>query len=168
MEKKDSSKPPGKQNAFDSALTRASALCSRQEQSPGHIREKLKSWNVSDTDAEKILKKLYAENFLDDNRFAEMFTRDKFRLNGWGRIKIAYAMHQKGIGEDAIQHGLEQIDEDAYFSKCLELVRAKSGSLKDTNQFTRKGKLFKYAAGRGFEPDLIHRALSSLGSSGEE
>ena len=147
---------------YTEALQRAAALCSRQEQSGRHIRDKLSTWNVSEKDTDRIMKRLYEEKFLDDNRFAGFFAKDKFRFNGWGKIKISHMLRQKGIGDEIIQDALVQIDDEAYFQTCVKLMRNKSASVKDKNQFVRKGKLFRFAAGRGFEPDLIHRVLNIL------
>ena len=160
MKKSGSSKPENSPPDFKSALLRAAGLCSRQEQCSSHIREKLKAWNVREQDVEKIIRKLQEEKYLDDTRYAGYFARDKFRLNGWGKIKITHMLKQKRISEEIIAEALQKIDEDAYFQTCVELVRNKSATLKDKNLFTRKGKLYRFAAGRGFEPDLIHRALN--------
>lgn len=145
---------------YNDALKRASALCSRQEQCTRHIREKLVQWNVEQQDAEKIIQRLTEENFLNDYRFAECFVKDKFRFNRWGKVKIAYMLRLKGIDEDSIQDALDKIDNNAYYQVCADLIRDKSASLKEKNLFTRKGKLYRFAAGRGFDPDLIHRILN--------
>ena len=160
MKRKDSSEPKSKELEYTDALQRAAALCSRQEQCTGQIREKLKEWNLSEEDTVLIIQKLQNENFLDDGRYAAFFVKDKFRFNRWGKIKISYMLRQKGISEDIIQNALDQIDVEAYFQTCVDLIQSKSASLKEKNQFRRKGKLYRFAAGRGFEPDLIHRVLN--------
>ncbi|MCK5137201.1 MAG: RecX family transcriptional regulator [Bacteroidales bacterium] len=160
MKRKDSSKQTDKDLSYKEALQRAAALCSRQEQCTRHIREKLVQWNVEERDAERIIQHLTEEKFLDDHRYAEFFVKDKFRFNQWGKIKIAHMLRHKGIGEDAIQDALNQIDKEVYCQTCVELIRNKSATLKEKNQFTRKGKLYRFAAGRGFESDLIHRILN--------
>jgi regulatory protein len=159
MEKNGSSKPEGKYTDYSTALQRAGKLCSSQEQCTQKIQEKLRDWNVKPGDAERIISQLKQEKFLDDKRYAVFYARDKFRFNGWGRVKIAHMLRQKGIGDGDIEQALAQIDDEAYFQACLELIRKKSAVLKDKNIFTRRGKLFRFAAGRGFETDLIHKAL---------
>jgi regulatory protein len=148
---------------YKAALQRAAALCSRQEQCTSHIRHKLREWNVNDRDAENILKKLHQEKFLDDKRYATYFVRDKFRLNHWGKVKISHILRQKGIDENTLFTALDQIDEDSYLETCVELIRNKSASLKEKNHYTKRGKLFRFASGRGFESDMIHRALQIIG-----
>ena len=152
--------PAGEKLEYKVALKRAAALCSKQEQCSHHIREKLKSWNVADDDAEKIIDLLKKEKFLDDQRYATFYVRDKFRFNGWGKIKLAVMLRQKGIPEVTINEALNQIDQESYFQLCHRLISEKSATLKETNLFKRKGKLFRFAAQRGFESDMIHRILN--------
>jgi len=104
---------------------------------------------------------LIAQKFVDDQRFARLFVREKFRLNRWGRVKIAHLLRQSGIGEEAIQNALTEIDEDSYYRTCVDLMKRKSASIKDKNPYSRKGKILKYASGRGFETELIYRILNS-------
>ena len=154
------SMPSCEQIEYNVALKRAAALCSKQEQCSHHIREKLKTWNVSDDDAEKIIELLKKEKFLDDQRYAIFYVRDKFRFNGWGKIKMAVMLRQKGIPEVTINEALDQIDQEQYFQLCQRLISEKSATLRETNLFKRKGKLYRFAAQRGFESDLIHRILN--------
>jgi len=147
---------------YESALKRAAALCSSQEQCSSHMREKLKSWNVSQEDAQRIIDLLIKEKFLDDQRYATFYVRDKFRFNGWGKIKLTVMLGQKKIPKPIIEEALNQIDPELYKQTCERLISAKAATLKESNQFKRKGKLFRYAAQRGFESDLIHQILSYL------
>ena len=162
MKKSGSSRPESDKGNYGKALHRAAALCSRQEQCSSHIREKLKTWNVSPEDEEKIILRLIQEKFLDDSRYARFYAKDKFRFNGWGRIRISHNLRQKRVGEAEVENALSQISEEDWYQACFELLQGKSAKLKEDNQFKRKGKLFRYAAGRGFEPDLIYRALDQL------
>ncbi len=162
MKKSGSSKPKADSGLFEKALQRAAGLCSGSEQCSSHIREKLRSWSVSEADEEKIILKLTQEKFLDDGRYAGFYANDKFKFNGWGRVRISHMLRQKRVAEEHIDHALSQIDEQEWFMTCLEQLRDKSSKLKEDNPYTRKGKLFRYAAGHGFEPDLIYRALEQL------
>jgi len=144
---------------YKEALQRAATLCSSRERNTQYIVQKLSDWEVSRQDAGKIIRKLEQEKFLDDRRYASFFVKDKFRFNRWGRIKIRYALRQKGIPEDAIQAALDQIDEEAYFQTCRELIEQKSATLKETNAYARKAKLLRFASQRGFESELVYRIL---------
>lgn len=154
--------PADKAMDYEAALKRAAALCSSQEQCSSHIRNKLNSWKVSEQDAEKILQFLIREKFLDDTRYASFYVRDKFRFNGWGKIKLAAMLNQKDIPKSIIEEALKQIDPELYRQSCERLISEKAATLRESNQFKRKGKLFRFAAQRGFESDLIHQILSYI------
>jgi len=147
---------------YEVALKRAAALCGGQEQCSSHVREKLLSWKVSVSDAEKIIQVLRRENFLDDARYASSYVRDKFRFNGWGKIKLRVMLKQRGIPEAVIDDALDQIDPEVYKETCARLISEKAAGIRETNHFKRKGKLYRFAAQRGFESDLIHQILSYI------
>jgi len=162
MRKNDSSKSKADIGTYEIALQRAAGLCSRQEQCTSHIMEKLRSWNVNEEDEEKIILKLTEEKFLDDARFAGFYVKDKFKFNGWGRIRITHMLRQKRVEEEFIKNALLQIDEEEWYQTCLGLIRSKFSKLKEEDPYKRKGSLLRFAAGRGFEPALIYRALEDL------
>ena len=154
--------PADRPMEYETALKRAAALCSNQEQCTSFIRQKLQSWKISEEEAEKIIEVLQKEKFLDDARYASFYVRDKFRFNGWGKIKLRVMLGQKAIPETEIEEALNQLDPELYRQSCERLIREKAANLKETNQFKRKGKLFRFAAQRGFESDLIHQILSYI------
>lgn len=147
---------------FKEALRKAAALCSRQEQCSRQIMEKLNHWNISEVDSLRIIEELKQEKYLDDQRYARLFTRDKFRFNRWGKVKITVMLRRKGITESMIKEALNEIDEEAYHQACTRLIKEKALTLKDKNHFARKGKLFRLAAQRGFESELIHQILNKV------
>ena len=147
---------------YKEGLTRAAALCSRQEQCSGVIQEKLLRWGLGEEDAVKVLTKLREEKYIDDKRYSRFFTRDKLRFNGWGPRKITHTLRQKHMPGNIIEEALAEIDEHSWQEKCTELVLAKAKGLKEKDAFSRKGKLFRFAAGRGFDPEQIYRSLEAL------
>ena len=84
------------------ALHRAAALCSSSEHCIADIREKLSRWGIGEPDARTIVERLVQERFIDEERYAIAFAKDKFRFSGWGRIKIRYALQQKRIGNSDV------------------------------------------------------------------
>jgi len=80
---------------FETALKKAMALCAGREYCRSDIRQKLSTWSIDATDAEKIISKLVIEKFIDEERYCTAFVRDKFRYNKWGRVKIASALKMK-------------------------------------------------------------------------
>ena len=144
------------------ALHRAAALCSSAEHCTADIREKLARWGVTEADSRTIIARLVQERFIDEQRYAVAFVKDKFRFSGWGRIKMRYALQQKRIDGSDIDHALATLDEEQYNDRLLELLQAKSRSIRDDDPEARRAKLFRFAASRGFEPSLIFNALKQV------
>lgn len=144
------------------ALHRAAALCSSAEHCTADIREKLARWGVTEADSCTIIDRLVQERFIDEQRYAVAFVKDKFRFSGWGRIKMRYALQQKRIDGSDIDHALATLDEEQYNDRLLELLQAKSRSIRDDDPEARRAKLFRFAASRGFEPSLIFNALKQV------
>jgi regulatory protein len=159
MEKNVSSMETYSSSSYKEALRRAAALCSNQEQCTGTMLEKLRTWGVDTEEAHKVIQKLQEEKFLDDRRYARFYVRDKYKLNRWGKIKITAMLRQKQIDNSIIEDALSEIDPNEYEEICENLIKKKSATLNESNHFVRKGKLFRFAASRGFESDLIHRIL---------
>ncbi len=144
------------------ALHRAAALCSSAEHCTADIREKLARWGVTEADSRTIIDRLVQERFIDEQRYAVAFVKDKFRFSGWGRIKMRYALQQKHIDGSDIGHALATFDEEQYNDRLLELLQAKSRSIRDDDPEARRAKLFRFATSRGFESALIFNALKQV------
>ena len=144
------------------ALHRAAALCSSAEHCTADIREKLARWGVTEADSRTIIDRLVQERFIDEQRDAVAFVKDKFRFSGWGRIKMRYALQQKRIDGSDIDHALATLDEEQYNDRLLELLQAKSRSIRDDDPEARRAKLFRFATSRGFESALIFNALKQV------
>jgi regulatory protein len=137
-------------------------LCSRSEECSPDIRKKIADSGGDTEMQERIIKRLQEEKFLDDERYARAYTRDKFRLNKWGRIKMRYYLKMKGLQDSIIETGFEEIDEDQYVKLLVKTMKEKAKTVKKTNKFEKMGQVIRYAQGRGFEPELIHRHIGSV------
>jgi regulatory protein len=144
------------------ALSKIRSICSRQEQCRQDILSKLSKWEVSDPDSEQILELLEQEGFIDNSRYAGSFANDKFKLNRWGKIKIRWMLRQKEIPEDIIEKALSSIDDDEYISILTAELRKKMKSFKSQDEYDKKGKLIQFATQRGFEYEIIYKAINKL------
>lgn len=151
----------GRQITPAQALSRAQDLCARAEHCSGEIRKKLSQWGISAYDADAIIEKLIKTKFIDDARFAEIFTRHKVLYGGWGRRKIAAALFAKRIDRNVIADALDTIDMDEYTARLREIISRKAATMADADTYDGRTRLFRFAASRGFEPDLIATAIRS-------
>ena len=66
----------------------------------------------------------------------------------------------KKISENCIDKGLLQLDNIVYMKVLEVLYIKKRDSLKDTNQFIRKGKIAKHLQQKGFESNMIWELIN--------
>lgn len=144
------------------AFHRAAALCARSEQSSWDIRAKLTKWGLNTSDAQQVLEQLKGQGFIDDGRYARSFVKDKFTFNGWGRVKIAYQLRQKGIAAELITDGLATIDEDLYRQRLIELLSVKWCSVNQDDSRAAWAAMMRFACSRGFETPLAAECVKQV------
>jgi regulatory protein len=154
-----------KQMTKEQALFKVSALCSQSEKCVQDVRKKMQGWNLPQTDIEDIVRRLVAEHFIDELRYAQFYVRDKVRFSQWGQNKIKYILRAKGIPADCIAAALLELSNDDYETSMESVVKAKFRSLKYKNRYDAKAKLLRFGMGRGFDFDSLSRFVDSLVSS---
>jgi regulatory protein len=145
---------------YKASLSKTMALCSRREYCPEDIRIKLQSWGVSDDDAGRVIDVLINENFLNENRYAEAFVKDKFNYNKWGKVKINAHLKMKKIPTGIIRNALGCIDDELYRKTLIDLIEFHRRTIKAKNQYDLKGKLLRYGLSKGFESELLYNIIS--------
>jgi len=145
-------------------------FCSYRERSEKEAELRLKSMKVPSAKIKQILKQLREDGFLSDERFARAYVRGKWRVNQWGRVKIAFELKAKGIPEKLIHSSLIEIDKDSYRETLEMLIRKKTDEFhlrQKKENISKKSlnirdKIFNFALGKGYEPDLIDEILHEL------
>lgn len=149
----------------ESAYARLEVLCNRAEHSTGELRDRLRRWGLTPGDANSVIERLASRRLVDDSRFARMFVREKIEYCGWGRRKIAMALRAKGVDAETTAETLDDIDTEIYDSRLTEIVGRKLRSLPDPASYESRTKAFRFAVGRGFEPDRVIKAIQTLTTS---
>lgn len=144
---------------YRTALNKAMAMCSKRECCRHDILDKTAAWGIAIADSEKIIETLKKERFIDEQRYASAYVRDKFNYNKWGKVKIAAGLRMKGIPADIIRESLELLDYDEYRSTLEKLISGQRRKVKAKDQYDLKGKLMRFALSKGFENGLIYEIL---------
>ncbi len=127
------------------------------------MRRKLLRWGIDLGEADRIVQRLKEENFLNEERFARAFVRDKARFNGWGRVKIAHALRQKQVSSSVILQALdEELDEESSRDTLLHLLQDKARTLAAREPRLARAALLRFAASRGFESELCYRCVDEV------
>lgn len=150
----------GDSSLFESARRRAMTICAGREYCIDDIRNKLGSWGVGEADTEKIIISLQKEKFIDEERYAAAFVRDKFKYNKWGKIKISAHLRQKKIPENIINIALDSIDNTTYLNMIRDLLISHRRTIRAANQYDLKGKLLRYGLSKGFESHILYDMIN--------
>jgi len=148
----------GIQLDFVQAYRKTADYCAMQDRCISEVRLKLKSWNTDSSFEDEIIIRLIAEGFIDEKRYAINFAGGKFRINGWGKLKIAAALRFRSIPSLLIKQALAAIHNDEYMT-CLEILLEKKLKHSGDNSALSLQKAVRFAASRGFEMELIKACL---------
>lgn len=143
------------------ALLRLTSLCSTAEHCSHEMVEKMRRWEIDEDTQARIMEYLVKEKYIDDERYARFFAKDKIRYNKWGRRKVEQAMWQKHIDTDIQQRVLDEIDDDEYLLILRPLLKSKRRTVKAANNYEMNMKLIRFAMGRGFTMDIIRQCLDN-------
>lgn len=150
-----------KEETYESLKLRMAGLCAATEYCEDDIRKRLARTTLTPSDTQRLITFLRDNSFIDDNRFATAFARDKVRFSGWGKIKIRAALALKRLPTDAIETALDSIETADYIEACRKAGEAKARNL-DLNDRKDVAKFVRHLQGRGFESTLIFQLLSAL------
>lgn len=140
-------------------LQKAEKYCAYQERSQQEVRQKLYDLGLYPRDVELIISELISNNFLNEARFANAYALGKFRIKGWGKIKIKQALKLKRVPEGMIKKALLQIDLDDYLAKLKGILEKKAAVLKEKEPYKRSYQLKQFAFGKGYEGNLVAEVL---------
>lgn len=140
-------------------LQKAEKYCAYQERSQQEVRQKLYDLGLYPRDVEQIISELIGNNFLNEERFANAYALGKFRIKGWGKIKIKQSLKLKRVPEGMIKKALQQIDLDDYLAKLKGILEKKAALLKEKEPYKRSYQLKQYAFGKGYEGNLVADVL---------
>lgn len=144
------------------AYQKLSALCALSEQCCYDVMKKMKRWEVADEMAEKVVARLIKEKFIDEERYARAFVKDKFHYNHWGRVRIEKELKMRKIAAKHIEAGLEELKEEDNMDALRKIIEKKRPTVKGKNEYEVRGKLMRFALGRGFAMDDIMKVVGSL------
>lgn len=148
-----------KQKTEQEAYLTLAALCAQAEHCQWEMTEKMRRWELTEEAQARVMERLTKERYVDDERYARAFVKDKVRYNKWGRRKVEQALWQKRIDEDIRQRVLDEVDDEEYLSVLRPLLKQKRKSTKASGDYELNQKLMRFALGRGFTFDIIRQCL---------
>jgi len=141
---------------------KAMQWCSRKECCCKEMFDKAASWGCTPAEARELVDLLIEQKFVDERRYTEAFVKDKIRFNKWGRVKIVYMLRLQNIDIELINEVLSKIDQTEYQQVLTDELQKKFKTIPQGNSFEITGKLFRFATGKGFEPEMIKEEIFKM------
>lgn len=149
-------------DSTDRALETLKRFCAYQDRCHNEVKARLRALGLWGDEAAAVIAALIEEDYLNEERFARSYARGKFRMKGWGRIRITRELEAREVSPWCIRKGLEEIDPGDYEKTLRKLARQKYASLKGEQPLRRKYKTTRYLLGRGYESALVGRVMEEL------
>ena len=141
------------------AYLQLAALCAQAEHCQQEMHDKMRRWELDEIAQNRIVARLVKERYIDDERYARAFVKDKIRYNKWGRRKVQQALWMKRIDADIQQQVLDEIDEKEYLDVLRPLLKQKRKSIKAESDYELNRKLVRFALSRGFDFSIIRQCM---------
>ena len=142
----------------DLEKARASALASlsMREHSIKELTDKLNRKEYQTDSIELVIKECIDFNYLNDQRFSEIYWRSRAR-KGFGPNKILIELKHKGIESEMAQQASQQDELD--FDEVIKRVYNKKFKQTVIKDFKDKAKRQNYLYQRGFGTELIRAVI---------
>ncbi len=136
--------------------------CSYQERCHVEVNEKLKGFSISSEEKNQIIVHLINENFLNEERFASVFTISKFHQKKWGKIRIKNELKARKISEYLITKSLKKIPLEEYEVTFQTLAEKHWETITEKNAIKKRKKFCDYLLRKGWESDSVYEKVKQL------
>ena len=148
-----------KEKTEQEAYLQLAAMCAQAEHCEQEMRDKMKRWAIDPDAQDRVVARLIKERYIDNERYARAFVKDKIRYNKWGRRKVMQALWMKRIDDDILHQVLDEIDDKEYIDVLIPLLKQKRKTIKAKSDYELNQKLVRFALGRGFDFGIIRQCM---------
>jgi regulatory protein len=149
-------------SAADKAFTREKALelLSLREHGSGELRTKLYQKGYQKAHIEEVLEYLKSKNYLNDERFADLYSEELIRRKQFGPMKVKEKLFHRGISSSLIQNILSTYDRETQVENCRFHFLKKYKSNTSFVSKEEKAKVVRFLQGKGFGWEIISEVIN--------
>lgn len=141
---------------FNQARNKAFNLLSYRERTIKEMRNRLQKKNFSEPIITEVIDFLVKNDYLNEERFAEMWIRSRKNHHPRGRKLIYKELKNKGLSQKIINSALNQYLSEAEELEMAEYLKEKWLRRRKDEDSTSY-KLKNYLANKGFVYDLVYK-----------
>ena len=136
--------------------------CGYQDRNTTEVKKKLQLYSLTTEEIAQLIQSLIKDKFLDEDRYTTSFVNGRFFIKKWGKLKIYRELVSKNISPYTVQKALNCISEEDYTKTLLDLLLKKKATISAKNNFEMQRKLTNYLFQKGYELELIQKALHDI------
>ncbi|WP_396143555.1 regulatory protein RecX [Flavobacterium sp.] len=136
--------------------------CSYQERCHIEVSEKLRSFVLNQDEKDRIIVHLIESNFLNEERFASIFSISKFHQKKWGKIRIKNELKARKISDYLVTKALKEIPSEEYEMTFETLAEKHWESITEKNDLKKRKKFCDYLLRKGWESERIYEKVKEL------
>jgi len=110
---------------------------------------------------EFAVSKLIKLGYLDDNKFAKAFIKDKFQFTSMGDYKIKLELEHLGVSYDIIENNISIIDDKSLEDKMKKQIEKMLRTNKKYTGQMLKNKIYTHLVSAGFSKDKVLTILNT-------
>ncbi|MES2546043.1 MAG: regulatory protein RecX [Bacteroidota bacterium] len=141
--------------------------CAYQERCHTEVIQKLRLMNMIPQAIDIIVVHLMDNNYLNEERFASLFTISKLHQKNWGKIRITNELKAKKISLYLITKSLKEIQEEEYYATFEKLSEHHWETMTERNSLKKRKKFCDYLLRKGWESNLVYDKMKELESAGK-
>ncbi|SHF08286.1 recombination regulator RecX [Clostridium fallax] len=151
-----------KEDNFIKCKNSALRVIEKAHKTEKEIIDKLILKGFDKNSIEKTIKFLKEYNFINDNKFVEIFVKDK--IKNQGRKKIKYSLLKKGVSEDLIEDKINNIDSNVEETSAYSLCLKKYNNLikREEDKYKLYQKLYRFLASKGYSYSCISDTVKKV------
>lgn len=137
-------------------------FCSYQERCHADVESKLFDFKLSQDQKDKVIVHLIQNNFLNEERFALLFTISKLHQKKWGKIRITQELKLRKISSFLINKAVKSIVVDEYESTFEQLSEKFWDTISENNKLKKQKKFCDYLLRKGWESTMVYDRYKEL------
>ena len=143
-------------------LQKLEYYCSYQERCHQEVVTKLYEFSITTYERESIIVSLLENNYLNEERFALLFSVSKFHQKKWGKIRIKNELKVRRISDYLIIKALKEISTEEYFQTFEILSEKHWETIRETNATKKRKKFCDFLLRKGWESNLVYDKVKEL------
>lgn len=137
-------------------LKKMEYYCSYQERCHVEVEQKMYQLAIPRNFHDTIIVHLIEHNFLNEERFAALFTISKFHQKSWGKNRIVNELKARHISSYLIQKSIQKLSDEEYRNTFLTLAEKTWASLIEKNKLKKQKKFCDALLRKGWESNLVY------------